>query len=259
MRHRLMNERTLRFRSQLGDKCHSCCQLLVHHSTGDLRQCPRHLWLCWYFAAPLFATCVHPWTSSSSLNTACRWPGPKHHAHFGQLPGPPFGSASEICNTWIMFNFPTQQGCLALLVCMTFKQGCSMTATITMNASQEKTADWNYRVVNKSEKKQMWETESIICLQSWWFLAVVILTHWYSFLCVIRINMSGLWSLCTLVSPSDRWITVETGAADVPSSLEGSCRLMGVSISWPGWSWTSYLQRKRTVWCKGQQQQPGES
>lgn len=68
------------------------------------------------------------------------------------------------------------------------------------------------------------------------------LTHWYSFLWVIRVKVSELWGFCTLVSPSDRWTTMETGTVDVTSPSAGPCPLKGISVSWPRWSWTSYLE-----------------
>lgn len=85
----------------------------------------------------------------------------------------------------------------------------------------------------------MWQTEFINRL----LFILISLTHWYSFLWVIRVKVSELWSACMLVSPSDRWITMDTGTEDVTSLSAGSRRLKGTSVSWPGWSWTSYLEQ----------------
>lgn len=100
-----------------------------------------------------------------------------------------------------------------------------------------------YKAVNKSDKELMRQTESARCCD--YFHILLILTHWYSFLWVVRVNVSGPWRFCTLVSPSDRWITVDMGADDVTSSG----RLKGTSVSWPGWSRTSYLGQNGTVVC----------
>lgn len=108
---------------------------------------------------------------------------------------------------------------------------------------------WNPHGTCKKKKKVLLKAIPI-CLQ-----ILAFSTHLYSFLCVTRVKVSGLLNLhCTLVSPSDKWITVDTGATDVTPSFVGSCRLKGLSVSWPRWSWTSYLEQNRAC-CERQKQQ----
>lgn len=81
------------------------------------------------------------------------------------------------------------------------------------------------------------------------FKHLTVFTYWYSFLWVIRVKVSVPWGLCTQVSPSDRWITVDGDTEDTVSLSVGFRCLSGTSASWPGWSWTLYLRQDGGVTC----------
>lgn len=109
-------------------------------------------------------------------------------------------------------------------------QGCMMLPTLKINPSH------HYKAVNSFVTTQPLINHFLLL----YIHIPLSLTHWYSFLRVISVKVSGPWGCRTLLSPSDRWITMDSGTEEVSSAPRF---LHWTSVNWPGWSSASYLEQ----------------